>query len=759
MLPQNDSSAAQAERRNFLSMKENRKKGWREFQDEIAEKHGLAVVLLDREGLEGVHRSNDNSICRHLNASEKFAPECMRFCGQVYRQISAEGKPLKYKCHAGLECIAVPVGVGTGEKKLVAITGRAFTKSNDYRRATERAISGDWSDFPPSKFFENILLTGASENIEHPAKRLMNLSTSEKELLENADEKSFADEKSSGEKSSQENPKEKSSEKKDSPAERKKLAEVIEEFNEQTEKHNDYIEKLRAEKSGEKKDLDEWRALFSSLLNLGYRKACRSILDFLEKRYEFSSTAWLESQENILSKMLARGELENESMQIKMPADDPRLLKAVRENSSIELREKREAKNASGDSETENQGKENYSSEPRTIRLFPIAVGENVRNALVIGDRIEDEKILKQIARFCRTVAPELEILRLREELAHRSWLGVALHKFNESLSLLDSDDFWARLMQTTAELMRAERGSLFVFDEKNNHLELKAAVGIKTGTIRQTGGEKIGERVIKKVWREGAPLVVPSIEKIGLKPAPSEWNYRTESFISFPVSIGARKIGILNLTDKIDDGIYDEFDLHLLDSIAPQVAVAIDRAYLKDRAGEFEQLSVTDALTGLLNRRYLEERLAEELIRTNRHGYSMSFMMIDVDNFKSYNDTYTHPEGDKALKLVARTLKDTLRGADVAARYGGEEFSILLPQTNLEEARVIAERIRKNIEDTEFPNRQVTISIGIAGASLELNTPEDLILAADKALFAAKNHGRNNVQIYETAGVEQGSF
>ena len=181
-----------------------------------------------------------------------------------------------------------------------------------------------------------------------------------------------------------------------------------------------------------------------------------------------------------------------------------------------------------------------------------------------------------------------------------------------------------------------------------------------------------------------------------------------------------------------------------------PQIALLIDRAGLKHKAGEFEQLSLTDALTGLLNRRYMDERLVEEIKRSNRHGFPMSFMMIDVDDFKSYNDNFSHPEGDRALQIVGHCLKETLRGADVAVRYGGEEFSILLPQTSAEEAEIIGERIREKIESTDFPKRRVTVSIGIASCSKILCTPEKLIAAADDAVYEAKRRGRNNVQVYE---------
>jgi diguanylate cyclase (GGDEF)-like protein len=186
-----------------------------------------------------------------------------------------------------------------------------------------------------------------------------------------------------------------------------------------------------------------------------------------------------------------------------------------------------------------------------------------------------------------------------------------------------------------------------------------------------------------------------------------------------------------------------------LFTGIAPQIAVAVDRATLKDKAGEFEQLSVTDPLTGLLNRRYIEARLAEEIKRSNRHGFPMSLMLLDVDHFKSYNDQYGHPAGDEALKLVGNVIRETLRGADVAARFGGEEFSILLPQTTAEEALVIAERLRHNIEHTRFPHRAVTSSIGVASCSAELCASADLVSAADQALYEAKSQGRNRVRVF----------
>jgi diguanylate cyclase (GGDEF)-like protein len=130
---------------------------------------------------------------------------------------------------------------------------------------------------------------------------------------------------------------------------------------------------------------------------------------------------------------------------------------------------------------------------------------------------------------------------------------------------------------------------------------------------------------------------------------------------------------------------------------------------------------------------------------------------MLDVDEFKSYNDRYGHPAGDEALELIGNVLRENLRGADVAARYGGEEFSVLLPETSVEEAEAIAERIRRHVEVTKFPKRKVTVSIGIAPLGGNVNTVKELVKAADLALYEAKRDGRNNVKIYNESMIDAG--
>jgi len=248
---------------------------------------------------------------------------------------------------------------------------------------------------------------------------------------------------------------------------------------------------------------------------------------------------------------------------------------------------------------------------------------------------------------------------------------------------------------------------------------------------------------------------MVTDLRMAGRKPAPAERHYKTNSFISYPITIGGRKVGVLNVTDKSGGGTYDEVDLSLLEIIGPQVALALERAEWQERATEFQLMSFTDSLTTLPNRRYLEERLAEELSRSKRYDYPMSFLMIDIDDFKAYNDKNGHQAGDLALQITAHCLKGALRSADVASRYGGEEFCILLPQTGIAEAGAIADRIRHRVRTMHFPHGKtqplgrVTISIGVSTFSQMVNTSENIIAAADRALYQAKHMGKDRIVFY----------
>jgi diguanylate cyclase (GGDEF)-like protein len=346
------------------------------------------------------------------------------------------------------------------------------------------------------------------------------------------------------------------------------------------------------------------------------------------------------------------------------------------------------------------------------------------------------------------------EVERLRVELEHRSQLAESLQRFLERISSREPDKTYQAILTHSMELLRAERASLWVFDEDSNEIILKAAIGFAE-SIDEVAPHRMGEGISGTVLQSGKALVVGDLESAGLTAAPAGRKYRTRSFISYPITMRDRKIGVLNLADKPGDEKFDYVDLSLLQILGPQIAVALERAEWQERATQFQLMSITDPLTGLLNRRYLEERLTDELNRSGRYKYSMSCLMIDIDDFKNYNDRNGHQAGDLALKITAHTLKAALRSADVACRYGGEEFCILLPQTSLMEAGVIAERMRQLVAEKEYPFGKsqpfgsVTISIGISTFAKYIDTAEKIIAAADRALYTAKAQGKNRIEFY----------
>ncbi len=674
--------------------------------DRIAEENGVAVVVLDQNSVE-ISVSNNNSICRALTASAEFAPKCAEYCGVAFRN-TASGEAFEYKCYAGLTCKAVPVS--DRGKRFVAIIGRAFTSADAYRSATEKAISGEWKDFQVDEFFENVLLDGA---IDKAATELLKFrATGSTKVPER--------------------------EASPSPGVRHIIAKPA--------PHLDQIpppapavpasEEARPLPKKDRKATEAraLRSLLESLSKINYATACEAVLAYLSSSLGIDSLIWLEQKENRFIPSAAIGSLRGSPIRVGIAADNARLLNAWSKRLPFELRER-------APDGSERPG--------RILNLLPSVVGTEIRGAVGVEKQIVAETSAA-IMHVCRRVGPQLEILRLNREIENREWLNRATARFSESLKKIDSDDFWAYVTQASAEIVQSERASLLVRNEKSDGLEAKAVIGAKIDLFSEP---RVGGRISESVLNSGKAVVVEDISRTRINMAPLDWQYKTSSFISYPILIGDRRIAVMNFTDKAGGTPFEERDLQLLDSIAPQIAVAIDRTSLKNMAGEFEQLSVTDALTGLLNRRYLEKRLSEEIQRSKRHRFPMSMMMLDVDEFKSYNDTYGHLAGDTALKILAGVLQDILRGADVAARYGGEEFAVLLPQTTASEAGVIAERLRQRIEHTIFPKRKVTVSIGIAACSKEVETPDDIIEAADHALYEAKNHGRNNVQIYDGFG------
>jgi diguanylate cyclase (GGDEF)-like protein len=691
--------------------------------DRLAAENGVAIVVLDAAGAP-VAEANNNSLCRSLYPSKDFGPRCAEFCGKAFQVAHSTGEPFEYQCYAGLNCRAVPVI--EGDRRYVAVIGRTFLTADKYRKATERAISGDWSIYSPAEFFENVLMSSSTDPLDRVEESLSKFRPSPSDDL--LDLPAIDEEKHMS-----------------PPAGDAVAAAATQQTRPEPEKSREEgpsqptaaaHSKIEHQLNDEAVEAAAWRSLFSSLLDTEYKDACEQVLVFVNEHYGPDSLIWLERKGSAFSGIAVTGALRDRPIHINIQPENSRIAEAADRQEPIVLLERRQA-----------EGERPHLK----LLVYPVKVGNEVRAAIAVQTPVEDRSPHTSIGRLARAVAPQIEILRLRHEVSKRDIFSRGVSRFTESLRAIDNEDFWMQVARASAELLGAERVSLLVPETESGRLSAKAAIGSQID-INQT--VDVGARIARRTLETGQYVVAADLGLAGLEATPPDRKYKTSSFISYPLSIGDRRLAVMNFTDRADGGAFTERDVELLNTIAPQIAVAIDRGELKVRAGELEKRSITDSLTGLLNRGYIEERLVEEMNRASRHfWFPMALLMIDVDNFKSYNDTYGHTAGDVALKLVANVLKETLRAADVAARYGGEEFAVLLPQTGLEEAATIAERIRMRVERTDFPKRRVTISVGIAGYSSEFVEPKDWITAADMALYEAKDHGRNQVRLYEDLG------
>lgn len=222
-----------------------------------------------------------------------------------------------------------------------------------------------------------------------------------------------------------------------------------------------------------------------------------------------------------------------------------------------------------------------------------------------------------------------------------------------------------------------------------------------------------------------------------------------------FPLISENRLLGCI--VTKSTDNILSEKEISYLEQLTNQAATTINRANVY---AEILKHATLDALTGFYNRRQLEERIKQEVSSAKRQKRNLCAIMTDIDYFKNVNDTYGHAAGDLVLKTVSGVIKHQLRDYDIAGRYGGEEFAIILPYTKIEEAQMVAQRLRRAVEKTKIDISKVNADINenLIGVTISLGISEYksgdnekiLLQKADKALYKAKENGRNRAEVYE---------
>lgn len=349
----------------------------------------------------------------------------------------------------------------------------------------------------------------------------------------------------------------------------------------------------------------------------------------------------------------------------------------------------------------------------------------------------------------------EEQIVRQSADLEERATELTALNEVSAAISRsIDLDDLLMHVLKTITnlDLFNVEhKGGVFVIED--DRMRLAAHLGHPEEFLAQHANMKLGDCLCGKVAQSGEIIVSGNsdhddrheIRYDGMKP---------HGHVIVPLKMANRVVGVSYFYFPADFRISSR-KLELLTTIGNQLGVAIENARL---FGETKRLSLHDALTGLANRNLMNAELAKTFKQSQRSRMSLSLIMMDLDHFKEFNDTYGHAAGDKLLVDVAEVIKRAIREVDVAVRYGGEEFLIILPGTDADKATEVAERLRKAIEEKEFHHDEcapvhITVSLGVATSSEDVAMSNRLVMMADDALYEAKRNGRNQVKVWNGGG------
>ncbi|MBN2503111.1 MAG: diguanylate cyclase [Anaerolineales bacterium] len=376
-----------------------------------------------------------------------------------------------------------------------------------------------------------------------------------------------------------------------------------------------------------------------------------------------------------------------------------------------------------------------------TVFLLPLFAQDEKIGLIEVYDNrrahvISDEQITR-VQVLVKHAGVAIERARSLKEVQQRANELEALRQASLSLiASLDLETVLYAILESALGLMdNALDAHVFLYD--GNKATFAAALwadgsrGSPWKEVREHG-------LTYTVARSGEMIVAPDIEQHPLfQNAPSDWK---GAIIGIPLKIRARVVGVMNVAFHVPQA-FDPGELRVLSLLADQAALAIENARLHNLT---MHQALTDPLTELANRRAFDQRLNEEIRRSNRYQHSFALMMIDVDGFKQINDTYGHPVGDKVLKILSQRMLTISRDTDFLARIGGDEFAMFLPETDIEEARLVAAKLEETIlayagQWVKGEDVGLSLSIGLASYPEDAQDAETLISKADQDLYADK--------------------
>jgi len=392
------------------------------------------------------------------------------------------------------------------------------------------------------------------------------------------------------------------------------------------------------------------------------------------------------------------------------------------------------------------------------------ARGDDAANAIKAGvvDYIRRPFELRElIAR----IASHVERGRLvREARREADTSGIVLEVVRDVTASLSSEEIFDILVRRVSRLFQIRRCSMIMVNEGGERGTVIAAHD--DPSINSLAIDLVRYPEIRQAVETGAPVLVKNLKGSALfEQIRPLWETERidvdiQSIVAIPFTFDQGRSGVFFLRSSPDEPALDEESVRLTSAIAQGAVRALNRAAMFETVlshqEQLEILAKTDELTGCLSRRYLMERLENELERAARYNRLLGLVMFDIDDFKNLNDTHGHTTGDAALRSIGEVLQRSLRTADFVGRYGGDEFLLVLPETSVHGTYQLAERIRNGVSRRQFELRGGTLGLTVSGGVVgfpegNVVTSEDLIDRADQALYRAKAAGRNKVLCFNT--------
>ena len=333
-----------------------------------------------------------------------------------------------------------------------------------------------------------------------------------------------------------------------------------------------------------------------------------------------------------------------------------------------------------------------------------------------------------------------------KSELDRRLLEIYALYNVSKTLNAtIETEQMLLSLVTNMSKGIHIDQILIMIRDKEQNVLYIASQTGFRDEDVQHVR-LKFGQGFYGQIASTGKSKVVNDISKDpNITPA-DLFGGSASAILAVPFLRRGEVLGLI-CAYKHEPDQFESSHIGLFDSVAEHLAIAFENARLFE---ETKRMAITDGLTGLYNKRLLLERFDMELARAKRNHQSLSYLMMDIDNFKHYNDTNGHPAGDALLKEMAALIKSSIRQTDVAFRYGGEELAVLLPDTGKKDAMEVAEKLVKAIHDYPFAYRErqplgfVSVSLGLATFPEDAESKDALIEKADGALYVAKTTGKN---------------